>query len=288
MRINGFEQIKGFYSWVFANQRLAKSHHTSLYMFFINQNNRNGWAEWFKCPYDLGMAGAGIGSKSTYYKTLNDLQNWGLLKYQPGANEHKAPLISLVKLEVQKCTSTVPQCEPLPEPLVIPLPEPLVGRDKNLLTSNIKPIIDNIDKILLLLKNEGIEGITDPTQLGESKNTERCNKAIKLISEFFNLSEVRTPRPYMQVGTFVRYLESKGKMDELAEQFTAYRNIKEKEPKFKHNFRNYIGTPEKSYEDGAWCEKDWVKTLNESETKGEAPTRLSYSIADKLARINTT
>src|SRR5690606_39210829 len=135
---------------------------------------------------------------------------------------------------------------------------------------------------------EGIEGITDLTQLGESKNTERCNKAIKLISEFFNLSEVRTPRPYMQVGTFVRYLDRKGKIDELAEQFTAYRTIKEKEPKFKHNINNFIGTPENSYLDGAWCQKDWVKTLKESESRGEAPTKLSYSIADKLARRNTT
>ena len=114
------------------------------------------------------------------------------------------------------------------------------------------------------------------------QDSQRCIAATNKIAAFFNLSEIRTPRNYMLVGNFVRCLESKGKINELADQFTAYRKIKEKDPKFKHNFQNYIGTPENSYEDGAWCDKDWVKTLNESESAGQAPNKLSYSIKDKL------
>jgi len=121
-RINGFDQIKAFYSLVFSQTHPIKPQHASLYVFLINQNNRNNWVEWFKCPYDLAMAGACISSKKTYYRCLNDLQDFGLIKYEKGINEWKAPMISI---EVLKDTSSVPQGEPLVEQLVEPLVEQL-------------------------------------------------------------------------------------------------------------------------------------------------------------------
>lgn len=147
-RINGFDQIKALYSIVFSQKHDFTPHHISLYVFLINQNNRNEWVEWFKCPYDLAMAGACIGNKKTYYKCLNDLQEWGLLEYKKGVNEWKAPKI---KLEVLKCTSSVPQSVPLPEPLPTTLPEPLpttqVGININHKpkTINLKPKTENSD-----------------------------------------------------------------------------------------------------------------------------------------------
>jgi hypothetical protein len=142
-RINGFEQIKALYSIVFSQKYDFTPHHISLYVFLINQNNRNEWVEWFKCPYDLAMAGACIGNKKTYYKCLNDLQEWKLLKYEKGVNEWKAPKI---KLEVLKSISSVPQSVPQVQPLPTTLPEPLpttlVGINKDNLkpkTKNLKP-----------------------------------------------------------------------------------------------------------------------------------------------------
>lgn len=150
MRINGFEQIKGFYSWVFNNQeKNIRTTHISLYMFLVNQNNRNNWIEWFKCPYDLAMTGSGITNKTTYYSSLNDLQDWGLIKYKKGINSYKAPII---KIEVLFDTSTVPLSEPLLQPQVIPLPVPLLqpqlGKNIKLLTSNIEQVTINIFRIL--------------------------------------------------------------------------------------------------------------------------------------------
>lgn len=120
-RINGFDQIKAFYSIVFEQKYEIRPQHVSLYVFLINQNNRNNWVEWFKCPFDLAMAGACIGNKKTYYKCLSDLQDWGLIKYEKGINDYKAPKI---KIEVLNCTSpdtaAVPQSEPLPTPLPTP------------------------------------------------------------------------------------------------------------------------------------------------------------------------
>ena len=151
MRINGFNQIKEFYSWVFNNPDKARSAHVSLYMFFINQANRNNWVEWFKCPYDLAMQGGCIGSKSTYYKILTELQGWGLIKYKPGVNISKAPLISVVQLcknEPLTGQVPVPISEPQREPLTVHLLAPLTGNKYKLLTNNIKRITDNLDAVV--------------------------------------------------------------------------------------------------------------------------------------------
>lgn len=151
MRINGFEQIKVFYSWVFNNaDKSVKPHHISLYLFLVNQNNRNNWVEWFKCPFDLGMAGSCIGNKKTYYKTLDDLQEWGLLKYEKGINNWKAPLIKLeVLIRTTSVTATdtasVPTSEPQVLPLDTPLPTPLGTHIYKPITNNLKPITNNND-----------------------------------------------------------------------------------------------------------------------------------------------
>ena len=136
MRINGFHQISAFYSIVFSQEYDFKPQHISLYMFLLNQNNRNNWVEWFKCPIDLGMTGSCIGSKKTYYACLDDLQNWGLLNYEKGENMWKSPKISLVVLKsTSTYTSTIPQSEPLPIPLPEPLPTPIYKP----ITSNLQP-----------------------------------------------------------------------------------------------------------------------------------------------------
>jgi hypothetical protein len=145
MRINGFEQIKSFYSWVFNNQdKRITPQHISLYNFLINQNNRNNWVEWFKCPFDLGMAGSCIGNKKTYYKCLSDLMEWRLIKYEKGTNNWKAPLI---KIEVLNCTSSDTATVPSSEPQHIPLPIPLPTHIYKLITNNLKLITDNFDLI---------------------------------------------------------------------------------------------------------------------------------------------
>jgi hypothetical protein len=97
-RINGFEQIKSFYSWVFNNPDKIRPTHISLYLFLLNQNNRSNWVEWFKCPYDLAMQGACIGNNGTYYRCLDDLKEWKLIDYQKGINNYKAPLVKLFQL----------------------------------------------------------------------------------------------------------------------------------------------------------------------------------------------
>jgi hypothetical protein len=154
-RINGFDQIKSFYSWLFNNQdKEVNTSHVSLYLFLVNQNNRSNWVEWFKMPYDLGMAGSCIGSRNTYYKCLSDLQEWGLIEYQKGTNNYKAPIIKLCLFKNEHLTEQVPI--PLSEQVLVPLTEhltePLTEHIYKLLTDNLKQITDNLPAVIDFLK----------------------------------------------------------------------------------------------------------------------------------------
>jgi hypothetical protein len=148
-RINIYEQISSFYSFVYENPNKVNKSHVALYMFLLNQNNRSNWSEWFKLPYDLAMAGACIGSKATYYKCLNELQSWKLIKYKKGENDYKAPQISILVLSKSE-PLTVPLSEPLTVPLTGQLSEQLsvllTGKIDILITNNYKLITDNIKK----------------------------------------------------------------------------------------------------------------------------------------------
>lgn len=191
-RINGFEQIKLFYSWVFNNQdKNINATHISLYLFLINQNNRANWVEWFKCPYDLGMAGSCIGSRNTYYKVLDELKNWKLIDYKKGVNNYKAPMVKIYLLKSEQLTEQVPI--PLCEPLIEQLTDPLTEHIYKLITNNIKLITNNYDKfekfILNDLKKESKENkFVIPTIL-EIKNycIERKNSVD--AEKFFNFYE---------------------------------------------------------------------------------------------------
>lgn len=108
-RISFFEQMKNFYDFSFHSEYDFTPHHISLYMFLLNQNNRSNWSPKFKLSLDLGMYGSKIGSKKTYYKTLDDLQNWGLIVLEKGKNAWKSPSISIIPLQKQK--NSIPLCQ---------------------------------------------------------------------------------------------------------------------------------------------------------------------------------
>ena len=144
--MNGFEQIKGFYSWVFNNPDKIRPTHISLYLFLWNQANRANWVEWFKCPYDLAMQGACIGNKGTYYRCLDDLKIFDLIDYKKGINNFKAPLVHLIQLyDNEQLTEhvTVPLSEPQTVPLYVPQCEPQYVPIYKLITDNLKLITEN-------------------------------------------------------------------------------------------------------------------------------------------------
>lgn len=154
--MNGFEQIKSFYSWVFNNPDKVRPTHVSLYLFIWNQANRANWAEWIKCPYDLVIRGSCIGNNGTYYRCLDDLQKFGLIEYQPGLNNYKAPLIKLVRLyDIEQLTEQV--SVPLSEQVTVQQTEQLTVQLPvhiyKLITNNLKPITDNYTRFEKYVNN---------------------------------------------------------------------------------------------------------------------------------------
>jgi len=155
-RINGFEQIKAFYSWVFNNPDKIRPTHISLYLFLLNQNNRSNWVEWFKCPYDLAMQGACIGNNGTYYRCLDDLKSWELIDYQKGLNNYKAPLVKLFVLYENEQV-TVPLSDQPTEQVTAQqyaqLSEQLPVHIYKLITDNIKLITDKENEFSKLISD---------------------------------------------------------------------------------------------------------------------------------------
>lgn len=153
-RINYFNQIKSFYSFIYNTDFEIRPVHISLYMFLLNQNNRSNWIEWFKCPYDLAMQGACINSKNTYYKCLDDLQSFNLIEYKKGINLYKSPKIKILEFTIPNTGTltepltvqvTVPLCGKLTEPLTEPLTELLNENIYKLITDNYKTINEKLE-----------------------------------------------------------------------------------------------------------------------------------------------
>lgn len=155
-RINGFEQIKSFYSWVFSNPEKVRPTHISLYLFLLNQNNRSNWVEWFKCPYDLAMQGACIGNNGTYYRCLDDLKEWKLIDYKKGLNNYKAPLVKLFVLyDYEQVTVPLSEqpTEQVSEQQYAQLSEQLPAHIYKLITDNIKLITSKESEFEKLLND---------------------------------------------------------------------------------------------------------------------------------------
>ncbi|GAB3666452.1 hypothetical protein GCM10028791_42300 [Echinicola sediminis] len=302
-RINGFEQINGFFDFIYDNRdKGITSHHVSLYLFYLAQNNIHMWVEWFSCPYQVAMQGACIGNKKTFYQKIEDLVEWGLIQYKKGVNEHRSPLI---KLEVLNRTSSVPVVVPLLVPLPIPLPTPLRVRVNKLLTNNIQQITNNLDSfedfIDSLNKENDEDGIVEANANGTTpqeepvtfpdpeQETEREVKATQVIADYFGISEINQFSHYMAIGRFVRAISRNGKLNYLHTQYQFYKKVKEQNPTYKHSWKTFIGSPEKKYEDGAWNEQNWETKFKDSlKGNNDNPQRLSYSLNQGVSQTNYT
>lgn len=273
-RINGFEQIKGFYSWAFENQDLGvKPQHVSIYLFLVNQNNRNSWVEWFKVPFDLGMAGSCISSKKTYYACIADLQKWNLIQYQPGVNNWKAPLI---KLEVLKDTSTVPQSEPQLAPQVLPqhilqlvqqaTPQPI--HNIKLLTLNLKRVTLNLKQILVFLDETLGEEEGEEKKNVAPENSEEREKQIveatQVMMKDFKFTGIANPNKQRQISDFIRKLFAESRIEYFIEQYPAYWQYKKLSGLGTQSLDTFIN-------DG-WDRENWVEKLKEHNNNGKQST----------------
>ncbi len=96
--MNGYEFSRTWFDFSFNHPYKVKPVHTAIYFFAIERCNRLGWKEAFGFPTDLAMEALGIRNYKTYISALQELVDWGFIKWiQKSKNQYAANVIALVK-----------------------------------------------------------------------------------------------------------------------------------------------------------------------------------------------
>ncbi|UCS94845.1 hypothetical protein KZP23_07500 [Echinicola marina] len=236
---------------------------------------------------------------NTYKGAMNDLIDWGFIQMiEKSKNQYSANIIALSNFD--KALDKA-----LDKAFAEHFTKHLQGNSQSI-CDIIKQLnhltIEQKNKIVTILSNNDNEEnnedeivesnatspeeeppkFPDPEQL-----TEEGKKANQVLAEYFGISEINQPNHYMAIGRFVNTMSKKGKLRYVHDQYYFYKRLKEKNPSFKHSWKNFIGSPEKQYEDGAWNAENWQQKYKDSlKVENDNPKRLSYSINSHVSQTN--
>lgn len=255
--MTGYELSRAWFNWAWENPDLVNPNHTALFMWIIEKKNRLGWPEKFGLPTGEAMSMLGIKSPKTYSKALSGLIEFGFIKMiQVSKNQNTANIIAIAKIALARASA-------LDSALSQQMPEHMpqqvhYNKTNNHITNNHKPKSDSdLNEFEFPKENPARESVASaPEENAEAE--ELIRNASKAVAGFFNISEINHGSHFIKISNFVRFLHSQGKIGYFRKQLKGYMEIKkETPPRYRHKWYNYIGSPEKSYEDGAWNETDW-------------------------------
>nr|WP_319512003.1 hypothetical protein [uncultured Draconibacterium sp.] len=103
--MNYIRHLRGFFDHLEQDANIT-AQHISLYMALFNLWNLNRFREQFEINRLDVMAMARIGSKSTYSKCMKELDDWGYIRYSPGANRYQVSKVSCTKFGTASGTAT--------------------------------------------------------------------------------------------------------------------------------------------------------------------------------------
>lgn len=89
-----YDMMESWAAFAFSTPDVKPTHHALYHALIYQCKVRRGMRR-FPMAYQHGMQLCGIGSKSTYLNTLRDLQTWGFITYEPGANAYKTPIVEV-------------------------------------------------------------------------------------------------------------------------------------------------------------------------------------------------
>lgn len=96
--MNSYDLHRAWFDFAFENQGVVSPNHTAMYAWFVELNNRMGWAKEFSSPASQTMAAIGVKHHATYKKTLDDLVKFGFVKVvKESKNQWTACVIALTK-----------------------------------------------------------------------------------------------------------------------------------------------------------------------------------------------
>lgn len=96
--MNGYNLLRDWYNFKFANPSKTKSIHSDFYCYLIDLWNRLGQKDEFGLPTSVTMELLNIGSYNTYKKVLNDLIEFGfVILIVESKNQHQSKIVALSK-----------------------------------------------------------------------------------------------------------------------------------------------------------------------------------------------
>jgi len=211
--MTGYEFSRAWFNFSFTQPHKIKPSHTAIYFFAIERCNHMGWKKEFGFPTDLAMEALGIKNYRTYMSALQDLVDWGFIKWiQKSKNQYTANIIALVKnnkapniaLDKAWCVQSAKQVQPTQQSIAS-IDKQVNLKPINHKTLNKKPLIDvkdfevpNAQKsffkwslkfqelFLRNLKNKGA-----PLKKTREANFENCMKPIRLMIEKDGVTEIQ-------------------------------------------------------------------------------------------------
>ena len=103
--MNYIRHLRGFFDHLETDANIT-SQHISLYMALFNLWNLNRFRDQFEINRQDVMAMARIGSKTTYSKCMKELNDWGYIRYSPGANRYQVSKVSCTRFGTASGTAS--------------------------------------------------------------------------------------------------------------------------------------------------------------------------------------
>lgn len=273
--------------WKLDAEQHFTGNETRLYFYWLNLFNAEFWPDQFvrfckQVEADLGLDDRAHG------KARKGLIERGLLFYQEGA-KGRAALWSLLRKparNIKMPRNNAEESEPIPTQIpphnceesgVIPSHMPRNNADSNKEETETRSVVVNTNQ-----KNAGAgepdsspspsQKITAPTPvaappapavtpyLGEGTDASRALGAE--LAGYWHIRETKDARHWAQFLTFTRTMAAAGRLEEVREQFAAYKAFRELRPGMqRHSIKNILGSEGVGYADselvhgGCWVAK---------------------------------
>lgn len=236
---NHYELSRSWWDFAFENPEKINPNHTAIYFFAIEHCNRLGWKEKYGLPTSMAMDAIGIKSYKTYIKNFNDLVEWGFIKLiEKSRNQWSSNIIALVKYTKANDKALDKAILKHGTKQVHSTYQDSVSIDKPL-TINHKPLTINKQHVCKADKN-----------------------LISEMSKAFDVNEIKNQIAFRLISNFAK------KSGCTIDYFKSYLNYKKISGEKLHGWRSFIGDEEMNFENGAWCESDFIKKLEKIKNNG--------------------
>lgn len=119
-------------------------------------------------------------------------------------------------------------------------------------------------------KSTSVESVQqNSTKSTVSVNVSVSVRVINNIMSFFEFTEFRDADKLRDCSTFINLINHQNLLEDFESRFEAYKTLKLKNPKYKHSFKNFIGTAKEMFLDGAWKAENWESKLKEHQASSK-------------------